>query len=52
VPLPSKHASAKTRNKYRAVTDGCGDGSILHVQSEEESGGTAKKFEMRVLFDP
>ena len=37
---------------YRAITDGCGDGSNLQVPSEEESGGTAEKFELRVLFDP
>jgi hypothetical protein len=37
---------------YSGITDGRGDGSILQVPSEEESGGTAEKFEFRVLFDP
>jgi hypothetical protein len=41
------------RNLYRAITDGCGDGSILQVPSKEESGETAEKFELRMLFfDP
>ena len=30
----------------------CGDGSIQQVPSVRESGGTAEKQELRVLFDP
>ena len=52
MPRPWKVTSVKTRNMYTAITDGCGDGSNLQVQSEEESRGTAEKFELRVLFDP
>jgi hypothetical protein len=49
---PFEVTSARARNMYRAITDGCGDGSILQAPSEEESGGTAETFELRVLFDP
>jgi len=52
MPRPLKVTSAIARHMYRAITDGCGDGSILQVPCEEESGGTAEKFELRVLFDP
>jgi hypothetical protein len=47
-----KVTSVRARHMYRAITDGCGDGSIPQVPCEEESGGTAEKFELRVLFDP
>jgi hypothetical protein len=52
VPHPVKVTGAKARNKYRGITDGCGDGWLGQVPSGQESGGTAEKFELRVLFVP
>jgi hypothetical protein len=37
--------------KHVESNNRCGDGSILQVPSKEESGETAEKFELRMLFD-